>query len=190
MMVNVMRLSFIFLPLALAAAPAADSGQELAKVQSVYILPMANGVDQYLAHRLTQAGVFRVVTDPKAADAIFTENVGPGFEDKMKELYPPPAETGTEAAKAGADSAKDAAKDGQSTAPLLRDLKDDKDSRDAFRPKVSPWARGKGTLFLVSRQSHAVIWSAFDKPKDFQPRTLDQTAETVVKRLKKDLGRQ
>jgi len=190
-----MRFSFVLLPLVLAAAPAVNSGQDLAQVQSVYILPMANGVDQYLASNLTRAGVFRVVTDPTAADAIFTENVGPGFEAKMKELYPPPAPPPApapppEAKAEAAKDDKDKAKEKDDTLPALGDLKDDKDPREAFRPKISPWVRGKGTLFLVGRQSRTVIWSSFDKPKDSRPKTLDQMAQEVVKRLMKDLGRQ
>src|SRR5262245_50121141 len=59
-------------------------------VQSVYVLPMAGGLDQYLANRLTGAGLFRVVTDPKLADAVFTEQLGSAFEQKLMELYTPP----------------------------------------------------------------------------------------------------
>jgi len=54
-------------------------GAGVPDVQAVYLLPMAGGLDQYLANRLTSAGVFRVVTDPKMADAIFTDQLGAGF---------------------------------------------------------------------------------------------------------------
>ena len=60
----------------------------VADVQSVYLLPMPGGLDQYLANRLS--GVFRVVTDPKLADAVFTNQLGEPFEQQLAKLYPPP----------------------------------------------------------------------------------------------------
>ena len=63
---------------------------ELKQINTVYILAMGNGVDQFLANQLTSAGVFQVVTDPKKADAILTDRVGEPFEKKLDELYPPP----------------------------------------------------------------------------------------------------
>jgi hypothetical protein len=59
-------------------------------VKSVYVLPMAGGLDQYLVNRLTGSQVFRVVTDPNLADAIFTEQLGEIFERKLTDLFPPP----------------------------------------------------------------------------------------------------
>src|SRR5882724_4190701 len=71
---------------------AATLGADVPGVQAVYLLPMSGGLDQYLANRLTSAGVFKVVTDPKLADAIFTDQLGSGFEQKLNELYAPPVE--------------------------------------------------------------------------------------------------
>src|SRR6266446_5980485 len=70
----------------------ATLGADVPGVQAVYLLPMAGGLDQYLANRLTSEGVFRVVTDPKMADAIFTDQLGVGFEQKLTALFTPPAE--------------------------------------------------------------------------------------------------
>jgi len=70
----------------------ATLGADAPGVQAVYLLPMAGGLDQYLANRLTSAGVFKVVTDPKLADAIFTDQLGAGFEQKLTDLYAPPPE--------------------------------------------------------------------------------------------------
>lgn len=56
-------------------------------IHSVYILPMAGGLDQYLAEHLTQSGAMSVVTDPKAADAFLTDHVGEPFEQKMSEFH-------------------------------------------------------------------------------------------------------
>src|SRR5438128_12472019 len=63
-------------------------GANISQVQSVYLLPMSGGLDQYLANRLS--GVFRVVTDPKLADAVFTNQLGETFEQQLAKLYAPP----------------------------------------------------------------------------------------------------
>jgi hypothetical protein len=55
-------------------------GAQIQDVKTVYIFPMHNGFDQYLVDGLTEQHVFRVVTDPKTADAIFTDTTGPAFE--------------------------------------------------------------------------------------------------------------
>jgi len=44
---------------------------------------MRGGLDQYLANRLTNGGVFRVVTDPKLADAVLTDHMGTEFETQL-----------------------------------------------------------------------------------------------------------
>ncbi len=59
--------------------------QTLQSVKSVYLFPMRNGFDQYLAGRLTEQHLFQVVADPKAADAVFTDRVGPSFEQMFNE---------------------------------------------------------------------------------------------------------
>jgi hypothetical protein len=65
---------------------------ELLKVKAVYLLPMASGLDQYLANALRSSDLYVVVTDPASADAIFTDSIGPAFELKWKELFPPEEE--------------------------------------------------------------------------------------------------
>ncbi len=59
----------------------------LKDVHTVYLMPMANGLDQYLAVRLTTSAVFQVVTDPQKADAVLSDQVGQMFEEKMTDLY-------------------------------------------------------------------------------------------------------
>jgi hypothetical protein len=73
---------------ALLATALVAANPELMKVKSVYLLPMASGMDQYLANRLQGSDVYVVTTDPQAADAIFTDTLGPAFERKFDELYP------------------------------------------------------------------------------------------------------
>ncbi len=91
---------------ALAAAAFASVNPELHQVKRVYILSMGSGMDQYLANQITNSGIFEVVTDPKKADAIVTDNVGEAFQNKLDDLYPPPAppKKEAEAAKPAADS--------------------------------------------------------------------------------------
>jgi hypothetical protein len=52
---------------------------QTAGVRTVYILPMAGGLDQYLAGWLTREHIMQVVTDPRAADAVFTDRLGARF---------------------------------------------------------------------------------------------------------------
>src|SRR5258708_26821765 len=65
-------------------------GADLAGIRSVYVLPMARGLDQHLANRLTNDHLFQVVTDSKMADAVFTDHIGEGFQTQMETLFPPP----------------------------------------------------------------------------------------------------
>ena len=44
---------------------------------------MSNGLDQFLAIRLTSGTVMQVVTDPQKADAILTDRIGASFEEKL-----------------------------------------------------------------------------------------------------------
>ncbi len=59
--------------------------QTLQGVKTVYLFPMRNGFDQYLAGRIAEEKVFQVVADPKAADAVFTDRMGPAFERMFDE---------------------------------------------------------------------------------------------------------
>ena len=131
-------------------------GANLPDVQAVYLLPMTGGLDQYLANRLTAGGVFRVVTDPKLADAIFTDQLGAGFEQKLVELYPPLE-----------------SKDGE------------KDKNDKPAPHISTFGHGRGTIFLVDLKSRAVIWSVYEKPGRATSDVLDRTAAHIVQQIKK-----
>src|SRR5665213_43121 len=57
-------------------------------VHSVYILPMAGGLDQYLAAELTREHSMQVVADPKTADAVLTDRLGESFEQRMTQIHP------------------------------------------------------------------------------------------------------
>jgi hypothetical protein len=148
----------------------------LEEVKKVYLLPMTSGLDQYLANRLTKVGRFEVVTDPALADAVFTDRLGPAFEDKWKELYPPPPEP--EEVKAAEE--KKEAKTGP-PATMVDDLTGSPVTR------ISSFSRGRGNVFLVSRKDRAVIWSHYKVPKNSQSRQLDNTADEIADRLHDDL---
>jgi hypothetical protein len=124
-------------------------------VTAVYLLPMAGGLDQYLANRLTGGQVFRVVTDPKLADAIFTDHLGDAFEKQLTDLYPPPEAT------------------------------DKEEDDNKPQPHPSAFGRGKGTIFLVDLKSRAVIWSGYEGRIGSKPELLDRTAVRIVQQIKK-----
>jgi hypothetical protein len=168
-----MRVLAVLLSGFLGLAFGAAQNVRLAKVGSVYVLPMANGFDQYLANRITNAGVFQVVADPKLADAILTDQLGEAFERKLAAFYPQAA------AAAKAEKTEKAEENAAGFSGL----------KDSTPPPVSSFSRGKGTLFLVDGRGRAVLWSIYEKPKNTTPDQLDRTAEQIVATLKKELKR-
>jgi hypothetical protein len=151
---------------------------ELSQVQNVYVLPMSGGLDQYLAKSLTQQRQYHVVTDPKAADAIFTDRLGEPFEKKLLELYPPPPPPPAK--------------------PVAKNEKDDKDDKKASQDKemlikeepnlrMGGFSRNRGNVFLVDRTSKTVIWSFYKRPKTTAPDDMHQTANAIVSELKRDV---
>jgi hypothetical protein len=168
MMMDEMKL-FLFV-FASAAAFAADVSQ----VHTVYILQMSAGLDQHIANRLTDGHVVQVVTDPKKADAVLTDHLGPSFEDRMTELYqpPPPPKSKEEEEKAAAGSL--AATIGDTASKIGR--------------PTSSFGGGKGTVFLVSVKTREVLWSTFEKPKDSRAATLERSAARISSDLKKSMA--
>jgi len=166
---------FIAALLACAVLAASDTPQ-LRQVQSVYILPMSSGMDQYIASNITRQGLFQVVTDPQRADAILTDRIGESFEKKLDELYPPPKPEKPK--KDEKDSKSDEKEDASSDAMISAVPMD----------HLSSFGRGKGMIFLVDRKSRAVIWSTYNRPHDNRPDTLDKNASHIVNRLKQALN--
>jgi hypothetical protein len=173
----------------LAASALATVNPQLHQVKRVYILAMGSGMDQYLANQLAASGIFEVVTDPKKADAIFTDNIGEGFQKKLDDLYPPPkpAETAKPAEKS--DSSLDVGDNNNNTPDTSSAKKSPIDGVDfsggGFR--AVGIRRGRGNFFVVDRGSRVILWSVYERPKDSTPRELTRTAERVVKHLKDDL---
>jgi hypothetical protein len=163
----------LFCALALFAAslPAALN-PDLKRINTVYILPMGSGMDQFLANRLTTMGVFQVVTDPQKADALVTDRIGEALQAKFDELYPPPAPP----KPVKDESAKDDKKDNKN------------DLGGGAVPHTTSFNRSKGNFFIVDRRSRNVLWSIYERPTTTTPSELTRTAEKVVKRLKADLS--
>ena len=133
---------------------------EVLGVKTVYLLPMAGGLDQYLALQLTSQGVLQVVTDPKKADAVLTDAIGARLEESFTQLY---------------------------GAPVDKD-KSDKDkagASDPARPNMRPLSSSRGLVFLVNRNTRDVLWSTFERPKNAEPNELKHVAAKIVERLAK-----
>jgi hypothetical protein len=164
---------------------ASMSAAELAAVHSVYLLPMGSSLDQYLAIRLTSEHVFQVVTDPKLADAIFTDRIGFAFESRLADLLavPAPAPAAQPASSQQAASQPTGPASSQSGSTLITETVN-KLSNPA---SSSSFGRGKGTIFLVDRKSKEVIWSVYEPPKGSTGQFLDKGALDIVSRLKRDL---
>ncbi|HTP88881.1 MAG TPA: hypothetical protein VMJ34_18145 [Bryobacteraceae bacterium] len=146
---------------------------KVAAVQTVYILPMSSGMDQYLASRLTAMNVVQVSTDPQTADAIFTDRLGESFERRFGDLYPKPAPPKAEAKEKEGDK-------GDSNVAAQAELAE---KGQASAP-VSSFGRGKGNIFLVDRKTRAVIWSTYEKPEGTRPEQLKHTADVIAKQFK------
>lgn len=140
---------------------------DLSQVQSVYLMPMSGGLDQYLANRLTAKGVVQVVTDPAKADAIFTDRLGDAFDKRLDELFPP-------------------AKPEQKEPKTDRDKEKEAAEQTWQRPAGQSFTKGRGNLFLVDRQTRNVIWSIYERPKTSQPDQLHKTASRIAERFQKD----
>jgi hypothetical protein len=145
-----MKYLFLIASMAFAERP------ELAAVKTVYLLPMTNSLDQFLAVRLTRGGVVQVVTDPKAADAVLCDAIGKGLEDKLSELY--------------GEKKKDP---GDKQAP-------------SFAGPMTGAGRSKGAVFLIDRRTRGVIWSDYVRPKDAQPPELNRVANKIADSLEKE----
>ena len=138
------------------------SAAGLGDIKTVYLLPMSNGLDQYLAQQLTAGAVLQVVTDPKNADAVFTDHVGESFEQSLADLYQTKPKADDKAAATG-DATEDKG------APV---------ARSGMQGK-----RGRGTIFLVNRRTHDVLWSVYELPKDNRPAGLRRSAGRISAQL-------
>jgi len=166
----------------LLAASLCGASADLAQIRTVYVLPMSNGLDQYLANHLTAQGFYQVVTDPKLADAVMTDQIGTAFETRMADLLPPEKPAGPQAAE-----------DDSKLSPAEREEKEAARAVERFKAgnytvqRVSTFGRGRGNVFLVEVKSRRVVWSAYEPARRVQPDDLDKTSIRVVERLRRDV---
>lgn len=196
-----MKIAAVLLSCFFALASSANA--QLANVHSVYLFPMGGGLDQHLANRITGAGLFQVVTDPKKADAVFTDRLGEGLETRLSELYPEPPPPKPQPA---APKPQPAEPKPQSAEPKPQPVepkpqpaaaKTDEEAKpepqaevkpkEASVPRSSSFGKGKGTIFLVDPRSHVVLWSFYEQPKNTSSAELDRTAGRIVERLRRVL---
>jgi hypothetical protein len=133
---------------------------DLSEFKTVYVLPMSGGLDQFLATRLTAGSAIQVVTDPRKADVVFTDQIGESFEGKLDEMY-------------GQKVKKD---------------DDGKDSKDntAASGRISSSSRGHGLIFMVDRKTRNVVWSTYVPPRNTTPGEMNHVAAEIVAKLEKD----
>jgi hypothetical protein len=170
-----------FLPVLFCAMSVWAADPAVREVKAVYLLPMTNGLDQYLASQLTKSGVVQVVTDPLKADAVFTDRVGEAFERKLADLYAPKPVPKVEEPEAAED--KDKKKKAKPASPA--DMKEN-ESVMAARVGSSSWGRGRGNIFLVQRSTGNVIWSTMGRPKDSSAENVAKVAGKISEELKRD----
>lgn len=149
------------LALLLSTATLPANPAALSNVHTVYLMPMAHGLDQYMASRLASLHVLSVVADPKLADAVFTDRLGAEFEYRLESMRP----------KEPAPAEKAQSAPAHSEAPVFSSL-----------------SRAKGTVFLVDARTRQVLWSVYEKPGNTSAGRIERTAGRVVSKLKKDLA--
>ena len=179
------------LMLLLCGSAALVCAADLGSARTVYILSMSRGLDQYLANRLTNEHVFQVVTDPKLADVILTEQIGEGFQAKLESISPTPKPEKPAEPEKPAAPAKDAmdgkAEAQEPAAPSNPFLTEPENSVGPQPGAMSSFARNKGVIFLVDAKSRQVLWSTYEPARSAASKELDRTASGIVSRLKKDL---
>src|SRR5947209_18066383 len=165
-----------------SAADPSEVHPGLTEVHNVYLLKMSKGFDQYLANHLTGERIFQVVTDPKLADTLITEQIGETFEAKMGELYPPPETEKQRAAKAEKAEKAEKAKKASETDKKKSDAAEEEMQANLLTdtvnklsaPGAGSFGRAKGMVFLVDAKTKQVIWSAYDLPRDATSKELDR----------------
>jgi hypothetical protein len=178
-MVVMKRLLFL-----LGCSGALVCAADLNSVRNVYVMPMSRGLDQYLASRMASEGLFQVVTDPKLADAVFSDKVGETLRAQLETIFPTPKPESETDVEAKEEEKTDTADIGKSVAAGLTET-ENKTERPA-----SAFGRSKGNIFLVEAKSRLVLWATYDPPKTNNARDLDRTASDIVSRIKKDLKKQ
>jgi hypothetical protein len=132
------------------------------RFQTVYVVQMAHGLDQYITGRLTSSRVLWVVLEPVSADAVLTDSVDQTFWTWLTETYPPLPGTPAGGASRGM----------------------------SFRSDTPMGGKPRGTIFLVDPRRRVVLWSAYALPKGSSPGDLERTATMITGQLKAAFGRE
>jgi hypothetical protein len=152
-----MRIHALLPIAALLCAPLIGADSRLSpRFRTVYVLEMANGLDQHLANRITATRAMWVVLEPSTADAVLTESLDDSFWSWLARNYPPAPGTSAQSGNRGSASRRE--------------------------PSANP--RHPGMVFLVDPRTRVVIWSAWDKPKNPSPAELEHTADRIANQLK------
>lgn len=165
----------------------------LAEVRSVYLMPMANGMDQYLADRLTHDHVLQVVTDPKIADAVITDRLGEAFQAQLLLLrpdlkpVPPPKPKSKKSVDKAVDKDKDSAADSGKDDSDKDDSEKDKAEKKEDAPVISSFHAAHGTVFLVHVRTQQVVWSTYQKPGGTGSKEMERTAARIAALLEKEM---
>lgn len=171
-----MKRAIVACTAALLATMSFASQPELASVRKVYVLPMATGLDQYVAQQLVAQGVLEVVTDLAQADAILSDQVGPRLERQVLVLE---HLAGRRRRPEGTSEAPATVESGSAGPGLLSRFEDD------LGPLTTGFGRTRGNVFLVSRTTGTVLWSTYRRLHRTTPDALHSTAREIVGQLKK-----
>lgn len=171
------------------SAPAQGPNAELGSVGTIYVLPMASGMEQFLAHQVAKQGLYEVTTDPLRADAFLSDFVGTTFELRVEELIKTARDK--QEKEAEEQARKEAEKSG--TAPKKAAKKDeDEEAQGGFQvegsgaARVGGFGRGKGNIFLIDAKTRRVLWTGFDIPKNTRAEALQKSAERLTSQLRKE----
>ena len=133
---------------------AALASAQYAGPKTVYILPMAAGLDQYIAQWLTRDHAMQVVADPKVADVVMTDRLGEAFEQKLARIHP------------------------------TAEKKSDSSDSGNNLPNTFRSSKGRGTIFIVDAKSRQVLWSEYEKPpRSNSDADLNRAAERIAKKI-------
>jgi len=155
-----MRILSTFLTVAvLCFTVSAGDFQLRLKTRTVYIAPMAHGLNSHIANRLTSSGVVWVVLEPESAEAVLTDRVDETFWAWSSMHYKP---TGKNSSIA---------------------LHDDDPLRFQHL-SVGPY---RGTLFLVDPRNGLILWSTYEPTPNTTSNALDLAATHIAASLKKSL---
>ncbi len=129
------------------------------KTRTVYVVSMANGLNSYIASRLTRSGVVWVVLEPESAEAVLTDRVDEAFWAWSTMHY------------------KVASKNSNLA------IHDD----DPFRFKHLSMGPYRGTVFLVDPRNGLILWSMYEPTPNTTSNALNLAATHIAASLKKTL---